>query len=242
MCSVSELKVHKFYKQQPNELLKHNVNFFTRTYPKGTRFDSSNYSPVEAWALGCHMVALNYQTGDSGMFVNNGRFLDNGKCGYVLKPPAILAPEKTEISPITITLKIISGWQLPKVSGTSKGEVIDPFVRVEIFGVGNDQVHEKTKVVQNNGYNPQWNAEMKFVVERSDLANILIEVYDEDKLSKNDFIAYASLPVTSLREGYRSVMLYSSASHKLPEASLLVHVAIAREKRGLTASLTASQQ
>ena len=36
---------------------------------------------------------------------------------------------------------------------------------------------------------------------------LVIEVVDEDKLSKNDFIAFAALPLTSLREGYHRVNL-----------------------------------
>ena len=32
-----------------------------RTYPKGTRFDSSNYDPVPMWNCGIQMVALNWQ-------------------------------------------------------------------------------------------------------------------------------------------------------------------------------------
>lgn len=34
----------------------------SRIYPKGTRMDSSNYSPQPFWNVGCQMVALNYQT------------------------------------------------------------------------------------------------------------------------------------------------------------------------------------
>lgn len=34
----------------------------SRIYPKGTRVDSSNYSPQPFWNVGCQMVALNYQT------------------------------------------------------------------------------------------------------------------------------------------------------------------------------------
>ena len=33
-----------------------------RTYPKGTRFDSSNYDPTLLWGCGVQMVALNFQT------------------------------------------------------------------------------------------------------------------------------------------------------------------------------------
>ena len=38
-------------------------------------------------------VALNYQTGGEAMQLNHGRFLDNGGCGYVLKPNFLLAEE-----------------------------------------------------------------------------------------------------------------------------------------------------
>ena len=32
------------------------------------------------------MVALNYQTGDEPMQLNQAKFLDNNKCGYLLRP------------------------------------------------------------------------------------------------------------------------------------------------------------
>ena len=50
----------------------------SRVYPKGTRFDSSNYDPVMFWNFGCQMVALNYQTPDRSMQIERGTFLDNG--------------------------------------------------------------------------------------------------------------------------------------------------------------------
>ncbi len=33
-----------------------------------------------------HTVALNYQTAGKSMDWNDGKFLQNGRCGYVLKP------------------------------------------------------------------------------------------------------------------------------------------------------------
>ena len=35
---------------------------FVRTYPAGTRIDSSNYDPIPLWNHGIQMVALNVQT------------------------------------------------------------------------------------------------------------------------------------------------------------------------------------
>lgn len=42
--------------------LRYNKRQMSRIYPKGTRVDSSNYSPQPFWNVGCQMVALNYQT------------------------------------------------------------------------------------------------------------------------------------------------------------------------------------
>ncbi|RYY84401.1 hypothetical protein EON63_09320 [archaeon] len=54
--------------------------------PSGTRIDSSNYIPVPAWAAGSQLVAMNYQTGDLAYHINFGKFLENGRAGYLLKP------------------------------------------------------------------------------------------------------------------------------------------------------------
>lgn len=47
-------------------------------------------------------MALNFQTACSDMDVNQGRFLVNGKSGYVLKP-AFMRDPGTEFDPITLT-------------------------------------------------------------------------------------------------------------------------------------------
>ena len=57
-----------------------------RTYPKGTRFDSSNYDPFIMWVCGIQLTTLNFQTPDTYMHLNQGFFRRNGGCGYVLKP------------------------------------------------------------------------------------------------------------------------------------------------------------
>ncbi|GFU38931.1 1-phosphatidylinositol 4,5-bisphosphate phosphodiesterase gamma-1 [Nephila pilipes] len=52
---------------------------FSRVYPKGSRIDSSNYDPMKMWNAGVQMVALNYQTPDRAMQLNQARFLQNGR-------------------------------------------------------------------------------------------------------------------------------------------------------------------
>lgn len=41
------------------------------------------------------LVALNFQTHGEQMDLNNGRFLQNGQCGYALKPPFMCEPHTT---------------------------------------------------------------------------------------------------------------------------------------------------
>lgn len=47
-------------------------------------------------------MALNFQTTCTDMDVNQGRFLVNGKTGYVLKP-AYMRDAATDFDPITLT-------------------------------------------------------------------------------------------------------------------------------------------
>ena len=48
---------------------------------------------------------------------------------------------------------MISGQQLPKPGGGKKGEIIDPYVKIQIGGIGEDSQAVKTKVVNDNGMN-----------------------------------------------------------------------------------------
>lgn len=46
--------------------------------------------------------------------------------------------------------KVISGQQLPKLS-KKEGSIVDPLVKVEIYGVPQDQSKQETKHIDNNG-------------------------------------------------------------------------------------------
>lgn len=89
-----------------------------RVFPNGSRVDSSNFSPLEFWNSGVPMgkafsspsyhqihrinldpnsiqlisVALNFQTPGLMMDLYDGKFRQNGGCGYVLKPAMMRQP------------------------------------------------------------------------------------------------------------------------------------------------------
>lgn len=87
--SLNENMAKKLCRKQPLALVAHNETQLMRTYPAGMRIDSSNFNPVIFWAFGIQMVALNYQTEDAALHINTAMFEQNGRCGYVKKPPVM---------------------------------------------------------------------------------------------------------------------------------------------------------
>lgn len=162
MVSLSEKTALKMIRDPiSNEaLIKHNRSHLTRIYPSMMSFArlhaSRNFVPLDMWAAGCQLVALNWQTTDLGFELNQAMFSRNGRCGYVLKPAALRTKEhgKTlqgKVVRFQLDLRIVSAQQLPKKNkaGASKDkdkdkghsyhdnrEPIDPFVVVSLLTPG----------------------------------------------------------------------------------------------------------
>lgn len=219
----------------------YNQSHMTRTYPAGSRVDSSNYSPLLAWSIGCQLVSLNFQTPDVALRSNDGRFRENGGCGYVLKPSSILSdfdPSQQNI-PVKVSVKILSGANLPKPRGESVGDCIDPYVKVSVLDVkveGKEAVTMfSTEPSYGNGLFPIWNHEkFIFIIENAAIAILQIAVHDREKgavVGSDEFVAGASIPISCLRRGIRSVKLYdanNARSGAFDFASLLVDLKIER--------------
>ncbi|KAL7386955.1 hypothetical protein ABVT39_016153 [Epinephelus coioides] len=235
MSSFKESKAMELAEESANSYICHNVEKLSRIYPAGSRTDSSNYDPVPLWNAGCQIVALNFQTTCKEMDINQGRFLVNGKSGYILKP-AYMRDVNTEFDPITLTrgewlkpkalhIMVISAQQLPKVN-KKKSSIVDPLVKVQVFGVPADVAKRETIYVENNGFNPSWNENFQFDVYVPDLALVRFVVEDYDSTSDNEFVGQYTLPFNSLKMGYRHIPLLSKNGDVLPSAGLFVHIMV----------------
>ena len=130
---------------------QHNTNYLMRTYPKGTRLMSGNFEPLAFWRRGVQMAAMNYQTYDEGMQMNEAMFASGGdRMGYVLKPPE-LRLDPTTIRPrpfvgvqspvmdlvtrtrITLTLDIISAHLLESPRSRGADAVPNPYIEVQVY-------------------------------------------------------------------------------------------------------------
>uniref|UniRef100_A0A8C6NJN6 Phosphoinositide phospholipase C n=1 Tax=Nothobranchius furzeri TaxID=105023 RepID=A0A8C6NJN6_NOTFU len=211
MSSFSECEAVKLIKDSGKLFVRHNSRQLSRIYPSGQRLQSSNYDPQEMWNCGCQMVALNFQTPGEQMDLNQGRFLPNGRCGYVLKPSFLCSstsnfnPENTGggpgHTPTQLTIRIISAQQLPKINTEKASSIVDPQVWVEIHGVAIDSAKNKTHRIDNNGFNPRWDCTLSFQLQVPELALVRFVVEDHDHTAKNDFVGQFTVPFTSLRTG-----------------------------------------
>eukprot|EP00013_Stygamoeba_regulata_P023382 CAMPEP_0177659408 /NCGR_PEP_ID=MMETSP0447-20121125/17426_1 /TAXON_ID=0 /ORGANISM="Stygamoeba regulata, Strain BSH-02190019" /LENGTH=1211 /DNA_ID=CAMNT_0019164275 /DNA_START=102 /DNA_END=3733 /DNA_ORIENTATION=+ len=233
MCSLDESKLLAL---RPADVSRYTASHLARTYPKGTRFDSSNYDPFPAWNTGCQLVALNLQTSDAPVWFNEGRFRDNGNCGYLLKPAALrqAATQPFDYTQCTadqdpplpvdcpmrvLRVRVISGRQLPKPS-TDK-EIVDPFVRLEVRGVPADDQRAKTKKISQNGFSPHWDETFAFELVLPDAAQLLFVLYDKD-LTKTTKLGYSAYPISALRPGYRMLTFNAvDGSGQIPFCDLL---------------------
>ncbi|KAJ0064585.1 hypothetical protein NL108_010915 [Boleophthalmus pectinirostris] len=231
VSSLSETKAHQVMQQKPAEFIRFNQRQLSRIYPSSYRIDSSNFNPQPFWNAGCQLVALNYQSEGRVLQLNRAKFYSNGNCGYILKPQCMFEgafnPNLDDPLPgqmkKQLVLKVISGQQLPKPKDSmlgDRGEIIDPFVEVEIIGVPVDCCKEQTRVVDDNGFNPMWEETLVFVVHMPDLALVRFLVWDHDPIGQ-DFIGQRTIAFNSMLPGYRHVYLEG-----MEEASIFVHVAV----------------
>lgn len=125
----------------------HNMRHMFRVYPKGMRLDSSNFDPNTFWRRGVQMVALNWQTYDPCLQMNQAMFAaGNDRHGYVLKPeylrrpPAhslgtgdLLSRHKLPKHLVKFSVEMISAQQLPRLRTMASESSINPFIEIQMF-------------------------------------------------------------------------------------------------------------
>ncbi|KAI1376439.1 PLC-like phosphodiesterase [Hypoxylon crocopeplum] len=174
-------------------LSRHNMRYMMRVYPQYSRLSSDNFNPLMYWRRGVQMAALNWQTFDLGMQLNQAMF-DGGtdQSGYVLKPESMreirIFPDglpveaigKLERQNMSFDIKVISAQQLIRPSTLPSNRTFDPYVEVEIFHTNDKRdkhdsmagipiltdtpLKSATSVVKENGFNPVFTHKAHFNV------------------------------------------------------------------------------
>ena len=149
--SLAERKFESLCKDSDTkaQLEQHNMRYLMRVYPSGYRIQSTNPDPLVFWRRGVQMMALNWQTYDLPMQMNEAMFASGSdKLGYVLKPnelreslsiqeeisePSIHGLGRIQKKLIRFSVDIISAQQLPRPRGVAPDALLDPYVEIEMF-------------------------------------------------------------------------------------------------------------
>ncbi len=207
---MDEKHLIKLSEEDPVRLVQQTTWRILRSYPGGIRQDSSNQDPVRSWNVGVQMCAVNYQNSDDEMALYYGKFLDNGGCGYILKPSYLINSHVTEFNPwhslnnlddhLNIIVTVVSGQFLPRSNSKTK-DIPDPYIQITTRGVPCDDKVHKTRTVNNNGFDPIWNEAFEFRIRFPQMCLMYFSAIDYDPMSKDDRMAYFCAPVTMIQPG-----------------------------------------
>ncbi|GKU11338.1 unnamed protein product [Fusarium langsethiae] len=202
-----------------------------RIYPNGMRVDSSNYDPVIFWRAGVQVVALNWQSWDIGMILNEGMFM--GSDGYVLKPHGYCHDGHSDDDDVSIPSKtlerlaitVVAAQNLPLLKSTDDPTKFIPYVKIGFHTepdaflamTDEDQSPEKTKQVgyggrtsKSKGTSPSFNEE---TIEFLNVDGVVPELSFLSFRVMNDvpgpdvMAAWACVRLDRLRLGYRFLRL-----------------------------------
>ncbi|KAJ9506163.1 hypothetical protein QJQ45_002449 [Haematococcus lacustris] len=191
------------------DLYRYNSRHLMRVYPKGLRVDSSNYDPSLAWSAGASLAALNWQSWDLGLWVNEAKFSLNAGSGYVLKPDWMLRPSGPNPlpprRPARLSVLVHSAFAAQGLNLACFKD--DLFVQVS----GGRQQQEAKASVKGKGRGAQkdilaaWaglGRRFDFQVQFPEMAVLVVALKDEDMPgSSHDTLGYWSAPLASLATG-----------------------------------------
>jgi len=174
--SIAEQKMRKLASPGPSAaaICSYAKTHLLRIFPAGSRITSSNYDPVPAWNVGCQIVALNYQNFGTEVWLNQGKFQDNGGCGFVLKPSAMLNSTTTGVD---------SRRHLANMRGTSSRSATPPS-NVEGFFI-EDEVHEVGKDGDDHSYSQDMNGAYGVKEQGKELSDKVKRILGQPKLEQN---------------------------------------------------------
>ncbi|XP_064406324.1 1-phosphatidylinositol 4,5-bisphosphate phosphodiesterase delta-1-like [Halichondria panicea] len=235
MFSFGEPLAIKLCDKSQRDMLKCTERQLVRTYPKGSRFDSSNYDPVMMWNCGIQLVALNFQKPDLCMHLNQGFFRRNGACGYVLKPalmrkedpggatggsapysPYMEVPHP-DVPYIQLEIELLCGQNLCPWNKKCAQFTVE----IHTYGIQHD-LAKMTPAPHTETLWPQWE-EGQYTLSKNIIMPELCLVYFRVEGDKK-LLGQNCICLVSLQPGVKFIPMRTSGGELIPEAGLFVKI------------------
>ncbi|KAK2019807.1 phosphatidylinositol-specific phospholipase C [Colletotrichum eremochloae] len=243
-------------KEERRAIERHNMRYLMRVYPDRTRITSNNFNPVTYWRKGVQMAALNWQTFDLGMQLNQAMY-ESGtdRSGYVLKPSELreikVMPQEwsgfRERQEVTFTIDVISAQQLMRPNGMPNNKTVDPYVEVEVFHSSDKREKRdvdpteapstdsplkfRTRVIPENGFNPIFDGKFTFKVTTKFPELIFIRwsvklSHNGESYNDRPPVATHTAKLNGLKRGYRTLPLFDHNGEQYLFSTLFCRVNI----------------
>ncbi|KAJ3346548.1 1-phosphatidylinositol 4,5-bisphosphate phosphodiesterase delta-4, partial [Kappamyces sp. JEL0680] len=207
MLSLNDRKALALYQKNPSSFTDMTKKQFLRVYPSILRVNSSNFDPIHHWLVGTQMVALNFQTYDKFMELNNALFASSGKYGYVAKPSFIQNASHSPAEARTLSLTVLSAQNIQKSKSNRDVDSFKAEVLIEILGHPSDVTKAKTTAIYTNGFNPSWQCEFNFRLNYPEFSFVRFEVLEVDSALGPTLVGSYTLFLAVSQVGYRHLVL-----------------------------------
>ncbi|KAE8232799.1 hypothetical protein CF326_g2170 [Tilletia indica] len=238
MINVSEGTVYKLLeKHDAKAMITHNAHHLIRVYPAGLRIDSTNLHPCPFWAVGAQVAALNTQTFDASMQINEAFFA--GTAGYALKPASLRRdpPGPMPEGSVRVRLHIAGVSDLPVQSG--REDDVKPYVTCTLHhGLSHRTKPEKRKtdVYKQHHHHPHlrrhpemppptqpvWHETLEWTFDKAffDLAVIRILIKSDDRWKENPVLCVAAMRALFAPKEWSFIRLLDLKGHETQSTML----------------------
>ncbi|KJX96578.1 1-phosphatidylinositol-4,5-bisphosphate phosphodiesterase gamma 2 like protein [Zymoseptoria brevis] len=222
LINVSESGLAPLMAHSSPKISKHNSQHLMRVYPKGIRISSKNLNPVPFWGIGAQICALNWQTFDASMQLNEALFA--GTDGYVLKPVALRAGGSGTLNSgkkqkLQLRIAGASDLSLPK---GREADDIKPYVTCTL--VHPDDTDNEPPKRKTSGYHqhklgllhkgenpantdPIWNETLEWTYEENELTFLRILIKSDDSWARNPVFAVATVRLLYVEGGWTFIRM-----------------------------------
>lgn len=218
LINISESGLNALMPAHSAQIAKHNSQHLMRVYPKGTRINSGNLNSVTAWSVGAQVAALNWQTFDASLQLNEALFA--GTDGYVLKPSALRFSGSGSLSTgrhKRLRLHVAGATDIPIPEGHEANDV-RPYLTCTLLHPHDFDAkpakrktsayhHHKLGIIHKGLKNPPntdpiWDEVLEWEYEDNELVFLRLIVKSDDKFARNPMFAVAAVRLMYVVDGY----------------------------------------